>query len=708
MKLNAATIATLFRHELRMALRDRRTIVTSIVLPLLVMPLFLFGSIWTQKKRTHALQATEFHYAVTGSQSNTLRALIKATRDRLATEPTARPMNSFRFQEKPVSNAVEALRRGEVHLVMEGLTADEIREGEHTGKERVSDPPKAGAKTQPTRQTGGDPALEAFVPGVPVIRIVYRADREDSSTGMNRMNEALQATRKAQRVELLKAHGFPLLPENMAAVSDTNVASKGHVAGLQLGRVISFLLLVFVFSGGAVVAIDLIAGEKERGTLETLLTTGAGRAEIIAAKYLVILTVALVIAFIQSANLLIYVGCRLIPAPLSFAAAVPPSVALLLLFLFLPMAALAAGVLLLISGYAKSYREAQLYFLPVFLIGMVPALVPFLPGLPLRSAIVLVPVANLAIAAREILVGSFDWLFMAIAWLVTMAAAVWTTRASVRFLSAEKLITVAETDAVEYGGGPTLFGRRVWRWFAVIWALFLIVNSYVAKLDVRVQLVINLLGFLFTASLLMLWRYRLDPRAALALRAPKPAIWLAVLIAIPGGLLSGTGLFRLADLFMPVPRQVVEGFSELVAPIDIPLPQLLFFLAVMPACFEEIAFRGLLLHGLHRRLHPAALALVVGLVFGFFHFALFRLAPTAFLGVLLASVTLLSGSIFPAMLWHAGNNALAVLAAQRQFPLSELDPTNYLAGAVLLGIAFWVIWRHRTPYPGLRPWRRAR
>jgi membrane protease YdiL (CAAX protease family) len=194
----------------------------------------------------------------------------------------------------------------------------------------------------------------------------------------------------------------------------------------------------------------------------------------------------------------------------------------------------------------------------------------------------------------------------------------------------------------------------------------------------------------------------------LALRAPKPVIWLAVLVAIPGGLLSGIGLFRLANVFVPVPPEMVEAFSELVTPGDIPFVQLLLFVALMPGCFEEIAFRGMLLHGLHRRLHPPALALVVGVTFGFFHFALFRLAPTAFLGVLLAAVTMLTGSIFPAMLWHAGNNALALVAARRQVPLAELDATSYVAGAVLLAAAFWVIWRNRTPYPGLRPWGRGR
>ena len=128
------------------------------------------------------------------------------------------------------------------------------------------------------------------------------------------------------------------------------------------------------------VAIDSIAGEKERGTLETLLTTAASRGEILVAKHLGVLAIALLITLLQSANLLVYVGLKLLPLPANLAAAVTPGTVALLFFMYLPVAALVASVLLLISGYARSYKEAQMYFMPVVLLGLVPALAPFLPG----------------------------------------------------------------------------------------------------------------------------------------------------------------------------------------------------------------------------------------------------------------------------------------------------------------------------------------
>jgi membrane protease YdiL (CAAX protease family) len=195
----------------------------------------------------------------------------------------------------------------------------------------------------------------------------------------------------------------------------------------------------------------------------------------------------------------------------------------------------------------------------------------------------------------------------------------------------------------------------------------------------------------------------LEVRETLSLRLPKPAVWLAVIIGIPSGLITASGFFRLANHFIPISSKMMEQFDQAVIPSGMSFGQLLFFVSIMPGVFEEITFRGLLLHGLRRRFHPAVTAILVGLIFGLFHVALFRFAPTALLGVMLAAVTLWSGSIFPAMLWHAGSNAASLLAYKLELPLTELDPLSYALGTVMLAAAFWIIWRNRrTPQAPVR------
>jgi sodium transport system permease protein len=688
MRAFGPVVRTLFKSELVMLLRDRRTIVMSVVLPLAVMPLLLFGSRIVQERQAKKLEETVTMYAVTGSQASVAHELIAATRGRMARVSNAGAA-LFPFREVTVPDPAKALDKGDIQLIVEAATPAEAVRSRGPG---------------PARESGvaGREREVSDAAGAPVLTLVLRGDRETSEIGARKLRDALLATRDERRAALLAGHGFPVAATAVARLEESDVASKGQVAGLALGRVLTLLLISFIMSGGAVVATDALAGEKERGTLETLLTTAASRTDIVAAKLLAVLAVALTITIIQVANLLVYVSLKVIPTSQSFAAAVPPPIAALLLLLFLPVAALASAVLLLVSGYAKSYKEAQLYFFPLFLLGMVPALAPFLPGLSLRSAIVLVPVSNIAVAVKEILTGTLDWPMIAVAFAVTTAAAAAVTRHTARALSAERLIMPSQADADEALARPqTRFPRHVLRFFAAMWALLVIAGNQIdASSDIRLQLVINLVGIFLGGTMLMIHRYRLDPAEVLALRRPHSAVWVAVLVGAPAGLLTGIGVFRLASLVLPVPREALEGFGQALLPDDIPFAQLLLMLTLLPGVIEEITFRGALLYGLTRRMSKVKAALAVGLVFGIFHFSLFRIVPTAYLGVLLAAATLLSGSIFPAMAWHAINNALGILGPRNGIDLTELPIVIYLAGAAVLAGAFWILWRTRRPYPG--------
>ena len=107
---------------------------------------------------------------------------------------------------------------------------------------------------------------------------------------------------------MLVSHGFAGDPGQLFAVEESNMATSGQVTGSAVGRFITLFLVMMMFTGGAVAAMDIIAGEKERGTLETLLTTAAGRGDIAAAKQLAITSVALVITLLQGLNFIFTSG----------------------------------------------------------------------------------------------------------------------------------------------------------------------------------------------------------------------------------------------------------------------------------------------------------------------------------------------------------------------------------------------------------------
>lgn len=664
-----------------MLLRSPRAMVVSIILPLLVMPLMLLISHWSVDRRAERLERMVYSYAVVGPEAGKARRVIQAARARALGAG-----EDFLFTEVVLADPVRGLEDDDLHFYVEAMRAE-------------------GGESDDGAAHDDEGSLE---PGVPVFTFYFHADRDASRAGFIRMRDKFREARRAERELLLLERGFPIEPADVAILQDTNIASAAQVSGLKLGRLLTLCLMLFLFTGGSVVAIDSIAGEKERGTLETVLTTAVSRFEIVAAKHCAILAVAIVITVIQVANLLLYVGLELIPLPEDFTTPVSLPIAALLLVLYFPVASLVSSVLLLTSAYAKTYKEAQLYFSAVLLVGLLPTLAPFLPGLELRSAVVAVPLANISVAVKEILAGTFDWPMIVLAWLVTAATAAYTARLSARSLSNEKLITAGDIDKAELQGGPALFPRRVLRWFAVMWAiLFVVSGSMEVTTDVRIQLFFNL-GVLFLGgSLLMVMAYGLNVSEALALRPVKPVVWIAVLLGAPAGLLVANGLFEIVNVVFPVSEKMLESFHHALMPRHIPSWQLLFFLSILPGICEEIAFRGVLLYGLRHRFHPALLPPVVGLIFGLFHMSLFRIVPTTFLGVILAVVTILTGSIFPAIIWHTLNNAVTFLVVRNGASVVGLEPGHYVAAIPVLAAALLILWRNRSLYPGLRPWRES-
>src|SRR5262249_6232497 len=159
----------------------------------------------------------------------------------------------------------------------------------------------------------------------------------------------------------------------------------------------------------------------------------------------------------------------IVPLPNNFDLRLPTGMALTLLFLYLPLAATIASVLLMISAYAKSYKESQMYFFPVYLLSLLPSLAAVMPGIELRSAIVAVPVANVSVAAREILMGRADPLMITLTFGVMAVTAGYLMRTSARMLSREDIVLRTHREAAEFLGGRALFQKRVLRWFALMW-----------------------------------------------------------------------------------------------------------------------------------------------------------------------------------------------------------------------------------------------
>ena len=685
--MNWMVLRLLFVHELRMLIRARNTVVMAIVLPAVIMPLMLYAQKYSNDRRVRSLTGTTFTYVVTGPLAERVRSLIEKTKQEIAkdNDETLDTLREFKFAETKAGNLRESLDGGAIHFYIEAITGEEADKRPRT-EEQVSGRP---SQPPPPRR----------LKGVPLINVVYRGDRDASDNAHDRMMALLRMARRNDSEVLLTANGFPGDPKDVFSVSESNMATSGQVTGSLVGRFITLFLVMLMFTGGAIAAMDIIAGEKERGTLETLLTTAVGRTEIVTAKQLAITSVALVITLIQGLNFFLYIKLRIIELPKDFDLQLPTGMALTLLVLFIPLAATIASVLLIISAYAKSYKEAQMYFFPVYIVSMIPAVASIMPGISLRSAIAFVPLANVSVAAREILMGRPDMIMIMVTFAVMTFTAAYLMRASARMLSREDIVIPGHFEAAEFLGGPALFEKRVLRWFALMWTITFVAATNVPQLaSFRRQLFFNEIVIMIGATLLMMKIYRLNPVDVLSLRRVKPAVWLAILFAIPSGHITALAVFSVVNVFIPAPQQLLEQFAEGVIPRGMPTWQLLLYIAVLPAICEELAFRGVLLNGLRRKLRPVALVVMVGLIFGLFHVSLFRIAPTAALGMVLTAIALMTGSVFPGMLLHLGNNALGVLSGNALDP-EFLQWWHYAAAIAIFSLSLWIIYRNRTPLP---------
>lgn len=665
---------TIFRNELRMVLRDTRTVLIAVVAPLVLFPLVIFVTNYVEDRETERLETTTYELAVTGEREAWARGIVEAA---LAVEegggsdgPDGGPQ-PVHFEMSDTDDPDSLLQAGDLHLVLEG------------------------------RDAAPEDSLESQVP---VLEMRFRGSSDFSRSARARLEERLVRVRAQMRDSVFAAAGFPVDLDRVAVFDSENVASAAKEAGSFLGGVLVPFLVLLMLSGGSIVASDSISGEKERGTLETLLTTAASRKDIVHAKMGAVMAVGLAVALINIANVGVYIGLGVLDLPENLQIDVGLGMLVALLVLFLPVIVMAAASLLLLSGVAKSYKEYQIYFLPLFLVFLVPSLAAFLPGVELTSAIVLVPVSGIAVATRALLMGGWSMAWGTLAFASTGLAAALLLRRTENSLSNERLITSVGADEAEFRGGAALFPRHALRWFMGFWVAFFVANLWFAgDMGIRGQVVVNLVVIFLGGSLYVMRRYGLDPVETLQLHRPHWRAWPAALVGAPSFLVLAEGLGKLVDRYLfPVPDSMIEAFSESLT--GLPLWQMVLFIAVAPGILEEIAFRGVLFSGLRKSLgKPWAAVVVSGLVFGFFHVSLFRILPTALLGVVLAFVVLRTGSIFPAMLWHFLNNFLALVPQELGWlpldPAEGVPPSWYAVAFIGAGVS-WLLLKER---PGQRP-----
>lgn len=223
-------------------------------------------------------------------------------------------------------------------------------------------------------------------------------------------------------------------------IEKTNDQSETQeVIGKYAGGILPYIFIAFLFMGCMLPAIDLFAGEKERGTIETLLTSPVNRLQILLGKMIVIVAMGLVSAIVALIGLTVSVQMMDIPDLILNVVSDILSVQLVvtLLLLLLPLAIFFAGVMIPVSVYAKSFKEAQSILTPLNFVMIVPAMVGFVPGLELDFTTAFIPIVNVVLATKSIIAGTPDLLLIAITFISLILLAGIAVAISIRQFGSE-------------------------------------------------------------------------------------------------------------------------------------------------------------------------------------------------------------------------------------------------------------------------------
>jgi sodium transport system permease protein len=199
--------------------------------------------------------------------------------------------------------------------------------------------------------------------------------------------------------------GLPPNFEETFAIHDSDQAKpplQRSVDELRdaLVRFFPFMLIMWTLTGSLYPAVDLCAGEKERGTMETLLISPAGRVEIVAGKFLAVWTLSTMTAWW---NLLWMGGGAIIGGYMLGIELISVSGVLWCYAMTLLLAAIFSAPCLALGVYARSTKEGQYYLLPIFLCAMPLVLLSLLPGMELNLRTSLIPVTGACLLLQHLI-----------------------------------------------------------------------------------------------------------------------------------------------------------------------------------------------------------------------------------------------------------------------------------------------------------------
>jgi sodium transport system permease protein len=388
-----STFITVLKKELKDSLRDKRTILTAIVLPAVIIPLITVLISKVQKGVQSKEENKKLKIALIGSNTKLEQTLADST---------------FEFiKNVNVTEGKKAVATDSIDAIIEFA-------------------PNFATSLDSQKNTS--------------VNLYYKSTNLMFNKKINQKLDIIKAQALEKRLAALKISQATLEP---IQVVEKDVASVKEQLGKTIGGFLPYIFILFTFLGCMYPSIDLITGEKEKGTMETLLTSSANRFQILLGKTAAIAILGLAAGIMTILGMA--VGLKLfadIPPEIlsTITSIISPKFIIMLFAMLIPLAVFFAGLLSSLVIKAKSFKEAQSLVTPVNFIVIIPAVLATLPGIELNWQTAFVPVLNIALATKEIIAGTINMgMYIAIV-LSLVALAIAAVAFSYKQFSNEKMI----------------------------------------------------------------------------------------------------------------------------------------------------------------------------------------------------------------------------------------------------------------------------
>ena len=698
--------------ELRETLRDRRTIITLVLMPLLVYPIL------SMVFRTILMSTLED--TLGGSKPVVLKIAFDSNR--------SDPITSKFITE--MADAVDELDQQSEGAASKGSEQD-------AGEKENAAVPGLNAARQPTfdklinHQWFSDRPEPTDQP-IPINELVAKNDvdvgvkidfpKSGEDRGVNftiirratprstqaaeylqeklRQFNQVQLAKRLRRAGVSAAEPVSVMPIEIAVDPD----APPSTSTFSLASLIPLVLVLMTVTGAVYPAIDLTAGERERGTLETLMAAPIPKVSILIAKFFAVWTVAIFTAVLNLIGMASTVWTfqfeKILLGPGGFSLLVILKIfGLLVLF-----AAFFSALMLAVTSFARSFKEAQAYLIPVILLSMGPGLLAMNPNLSLAGIWSITPMVNVLLLGRDVINHDVQFVPALFAVVSTIVYALLAIQFAASRFGADDVLYASQGSLGELIARPKK-PQSHFTMGAAMFGLMLLLPINLLAIGALGRMAkalenqystwaLMMMAFTFLSFFGVPWLIavvrRVNFDTGFAARLPRWYFWIpAVLLGLFMWPILATfvdqwyrftALFEGADaakarhdLLIELTQGQVEKFRQL------PVPIVALAFSIVPAFCEEWFFRGMIMQTLLKKGSAWRAILISAALFGFFHVlsnsavSMDRLLPTTLMGILLGYVCYRSGSIWPGAILHMLHNACLVFLGYFQPQLSKLS-----------------------------------